>query len=78
MPDPQDLIAKLKTARVRYLEAVVEYRRERDAAESKLRVAEHELSQGLAELFCLGEKDPLAATTATTATVTTTEAARVC
>lgn len=47
-----ELTAKLKTARVRYIQAVVDYRRERDAAEAKLRAAEHEFSQAMAELFC--------------------------
>lgn len=41
----------LRTERERYLRAIIEWRRERDASEAKLRAAEHELAQSLARFY---------------------------
>lgn len=51
MPEPQDVIAKLKGIRVRYLEEIVNWRAARDEADTKLRAAEQEMAQVLAQLF---------------------------
>ena len=42
---------KIRAARVRYLQAAVEYRRTREITEQTLQQAEHEFSQAMAELF---------------------------
>lgn len=51
MPDPNDIVAKLKDARERYLEAVIRWRAAREEAEKNLQAAEHDVAQSLAELF---------------------------
>ena len=53
MRDPDEVIAiaKLKAARVRYIEAVVRRRAARDEAEANLRRAEHEIAEALGQLF---------------------------
>lgn len=55
MDQPEEILSRIKAARELYLLAVVEWRRERDASEAKLRAAEHALAQGLAQLFCAPE-----------------------
>jgi hypothetical protein len=51
MNKPDEIISRMTAAREQYLRAVVEWRRERDASETKLRAAEHELAQSLARLY---------------------------
>lgn len=48
MKNPEEIISKIRAARVRYLEAVVRWRAVRDEAEKNLQAAEHDLAQGLA------------------------------
>jgi hypothetical protein len=61
MNKPDEIICSIRAARERYLLAVLEWRRERDASEAKLRIAEHELAQSLAQLFCAPEVTQLRA-----------------
>jgi hypothetical protein len=51
MNNPDEALSRIRAAREQYLRAVVEWRHERDVTEAKLRAAEHELSQSLAQLF---------------------------
>jgi len=48
-------LSRIRAARERYLRAVLVWRRESHASEAKLRAAEHELAQTLAQLFCARE-----------------------
>jgi len=48
MRNPDEMVSKIRAARVRYLEAVVRWRAARDEAERNLKAAEHDLAQSLA------------------------------
>ena len=51
MNHPDEIVSRVQAVRVRYLDAVIRWRAAREDADAKLREAEHELAQGLAELF---------------------------
>ena len=61
MAGPDELVTRIRAAREQYLRSVLEWRRERDASEAKLRAAEHELARSLAQLFCVPEVTELRA-----------------
>ena len=48
--NPDEMISKLRAARVCYVEAVVRWRTARDEAEKNLKAAEHTLAKSLARL----------------------------
>lgn len=48
--DPNEIVSRLREARIRYVEAVVRWRAARDDAEKNLRVAEHEFARAIAAL----------------------------
>jgi hypothetical protein len=54
------VLSRIRVVRERYLLAVVAWRRERDVAEAKLRAAEHELAQSLAQFVARPKSGSLA------------------
>lgn len=48
--NPNEMVLRLREARIHYVDALVRWRAARDEEDKKLRAAEHELAQALARL----------------------------